>query len=41
MYLNPDVSYIPPEYNLNSDTTEFYQNRIKQEADNCGKNIKI
>lgn len=37
---DPDVSYIPPEYNLNSDTTEFYQNRIKQEADKVWEEYK-
>lgn len=35
-----DMSYIPPEYNLNFDTTEFYQNRIKEEADKVWEEYK-
>ncbi len=35
-----DKSNIPPEYNLNFDTTDFYQNRIKEEADKAWSEFK-
>ena len=34
------ISEIPPEYNLDFDTTEFYQNRIKEEADKAWEEFK-
>jgi len=37
---DPDIDYIPPEYNLNSDTTEFYQERIKKVADKIWNEYK-
>lgn len=37
---DPDISPIPPEYNLNFDTTEFYQNRIQEEADKAWEEFK-
>lgn len=37
---NPDIAPIPPEYNLNFDTTEFYQNRIKEESDKAWDDFK-
>ncbi|NKQ38027.1 MAG: hypothetical protein HF967_00860 [Methanosarcinales archaeon] len=37
---NPDIKDIPIEYNLNFDTTEFYQNRIKEESDKAWDEFK-
>lgn len=37
---NPDIKDIPPEFNLNFDTTEFYQNRIKEESDKAWDEFK-
>jgi DNA sulfur modification protein DndD len=34
------LSEIPPEYNLSFDTTDFYQNRIKEEADKAWEEFK-
>jgi DNA sulfur modification protein DndD len=34
------IEEIPPEYNLNFDTTEYYQNRIKMESDKAWEKFK-
>ena len=37
---DPDIETIPPEYNLNSDTTEFYEERIQEESDKAWSEFK-
>ena len=37
---DPDIKEIPPEYNLNSDITDFYSDRIREEADKAYKEFK-
>ena len=37
---DPDIKDIPIEHNLNFDTTEFYENRIKEESDKAWNEFK-
>jgi DNA sulfur modification protein DndD len=37
---DPEVVDIPPEYNLSSDTTDFYSDRIREEAEEAYKEFK-